>query len=52
MYNRNNEIKFESSMLKSSLCAYSDTYILVSQTITIDVAEADGNGKPLDEINK
>ena len=52
MYNRNNEIKFESSMLKSSLCAYSDTYILVSQTITIDGAEADGNGKPLDEINK
>ena len=39
-------------MLKSSLCAYSDAYILVSRTITIDGAEADGNQKPLDEINK
>ena len=39
-------------MLKSSLCAYSYAYILVSRTITIDGAEADGNQKPLDEINK
>ena len=34
-YNSNSQIKFKTSMLKSSLCDYSDTYILVSRTITI-----------------
>ena len=27
-YNKNNQIKFKASMLKSSLCDYSDAYIL------------------------
>ena len=35
MYNTNNQIKFKTSMLKSSLSNYSDVYILVSRTITI-----------------
>ena len=35
-YNANNQIKFKTSMLKSSLCDYSDAYILVSGIITID----------------
>ena len=39
-------------MLKSSLCDYSDVYILASGTITIDGAEADDNAKRLDERNK
>ena len=30
VYNTNSQIKFKTSMLKSSLCDYSDSYILVS----------------------
>ena len=33
-YNKDNEIRFKISMLKSSLCDYVDPYILVSGTIT------------------
>ena len=32
-YNTNSLIKFKTSMLRSSLCDYSDTYILVKGTI-------------------
>ena len=39
-------------MLKSSLCDYSDAYILVSGTVTIDGAGDDDNAKWLDERNK
>ena len=39
-------------MLKSSLCDYSDAYILVSGTITITEAGADDAAKRLDERNK
>ena len=35
IYNTDSPIKFETSMLKSSLCDYSDAYIIVSGTITI-----------------
>ena len=35
MYNTNSQIKFKTSMLKSSLCDYSDGYILVKWTISI-----------------
>ena len=31
----NSQIKFKTSMLKSSLCNYSDAYILVKGTITV-----------------
>ena len=34
-YNTNSQIKFKTSMLKSGLCDYSDTDILVSGTITV-----------------
>ena len=35
MYNINSQIKFKTSMLKPSLCDYSDAYILVSGTTTV-----------------
>ena len=34
-YNVNSQIKFKTTMLKSSLCDYSDAYILVKGTITV-----------------
>ena len=40
-YNTNNQIRFKNSMLRSSLCDYSDGYILVKGTITVqNTAEA------------
>ena len=47
-YNTNSQIKFKTWMLRSSLCDYSDAYILVSETIAITGAGA----RQLDEINK
>ena len=35
MYNTNSQMKFRTSTLRSSLCDYSDAYILVKGTITI-----------------
>ena len=40
-YNVNSQIKFKTTMLKSSLCDYSDAYILVKGTITITGAGDD-----------
>ena len=37
-YNVNSQIKFKTTMLKSSLCDYSDAYILVKGTIVINTA--------------
>ena len=34
-YNTNSDIRFKTTMLKSSLCDYSDAYILVKGRITI-----------------
>ena len=34
-YHVNSDIKFKITMLKSSLCDYSDAYILVTGTITV-----------------
>ena len=43
-YNVNSQIKFKTTMLKSSLCGYSDAYILVEGTITVNsTAAADAN---------
>ena len=42
-YNSNSQIKFKTSMLKSSLCDYSDSYIVVSGTISA-IALAAGGG--------
>ena len=35
-YNVNSQIKFKTTMLKSILCDYSDSYILVKGTITVN----------------
>ena len=35
VYHTNSQIKFKTSVLKSSLCDYSDAYILVSGTISV-----------------
>ena len=46
IYNVNIQIKFKTIMLKSSLCDYSDAYILVKGTITVNntaAADADAN---------
>ena len=45
-YNVNSQIKFKTTMLRSSLCDYSDAYILVKGTITVNniaAAGADAN---------
>ena len=51
VYSVNSQIKFKTTMLKSSLCDYSDTYVLVKGTITVnntaaaDAAENNTNKK-------
>ena len=42
VYNVNSQIKFKTTMLKSSLCDYSDAYILVKGTITVNSTAAPG----------
>ena len=45
-YKTNSKIKFSTWMLKSSLCDYSDTYVLVEGTIAVPntvAATADAN---------
>ena len=41
-YNVNSQIKFTTTMLKSSLCDYSDAYILVKGTIIVNNTSAQG----------
>ena len=41
-YNVNSQIKFKTTMLKSSLCDYSDAYILAEGTITVNNTAAQG----------
>ena len=41
-YNINSQIKFKTTMLKSSLCDYSDAYILVKGTISVNNTAAQG----------
>ena len=41
-YNVNSQIKFKTTMLKSSLCDYSDAYILVKGTIIVNNTAAQG----------
>ena len=35
-HNKDSQIKFKTSLLKSSLCDYSDAYILVKRTLSIE----------------
>ena len=47
-----NDIRFKTTMLRSSLCDYADAYILVKGTITITVESADDAVKQADERGK
>ena len=49
-YNVNSQIKFKTTMLKSTLCDYSDAYILVKGTITVNNTAVQGAGA--NNINK
>ena len=51
-YNVNRQIKFKTTMLKSSLCDCSDAYILVKGTITIAGAGVDVAARQADERDK
>ena len=51
-YNTNSQFKFKTSILRSSLSYNSNTYILVSGTITITGVGADDAAKRLDERDK
>ena len=51
-YNVNNQIKFKTTMLKSSLCDYSDAYILVKGKIKIRGAGDDAAARQADERDK
>ena len=51
-YDVNSQIKFKTTMLKSSLCGYSDAYILVKGTITINGRGADAAARQADERDK
>ena len=52
IYNVNSQIKFKTTMLKSSLCDYSDAYILVKGTIKITGAGADAAARQAYERDK
>ena len=51
-YNVNSQIKFKTTILKSSLCDYNDAYILVKGTITIIGIGADAAVRQADERDK
>ena len=48
-YNVNSQIKFKTIMLKSSLCDYSDAYIIVKGKITITGEGDDAAARQADE---
>ena len=41
-YSHNKQVKFKTSMVRSSLCDYGDAYTLVKGNITVNNATADG----------
>ena len=51
-YNVNSQIKFKTTMLKSNLCDYSDSYNLVEGKITITGAGDDAAARQADERGK
>ena len=52
-YNTNSQIKFKTSMLRSSLCDCSDAYILVSQLLVTITGEGNSDAaRRLDEIKE
>ena len=48
----NSNIKFKTTMLRSNLCDYADSYILVKRTITITGAGANAGERQADERDK
>ena len=52
MYNTNSDIRFKITVLKSSLCDYSDAYILIKGRITITGEGGDVAARQADERNK
>ena len=52
MYNTNSDTRFKNTMLKSSLCDYSDAYILGTGRITVNGAGDDAAAREADERNK
>ena len=48
----NSDIRFETTMLRSNLCDYADSYILVKGTVTITGAGDDAAARRADERNK
>ena len=51
-YNDEKQIRFKKTMLKSSLCDYSDAYILVKEKITVTGPGADAAARQVDERDK
>ena len=52
MFNTNSDIRFKMIMLKSTLCDYGDTYILVKGSIAITGAGDDAAARQADERDK
>ena len=52
LYNVKSDIRIKTTMLKSSLCDYSNAYILVKGRITITGTGADAAARQADERNK
>ena len=52
VYNVNCDVRFKTTVLKSSLCDYSDAYILVKGRIKITGAGADAAARQADERDK
>ena len=50
--NSNSQIKFKISMSRPSLCDYSDSYILVSGTITVAALAAGGGNNSIKVVFK
>ena len=50
--NTNSQFKFKTTLLKSSLCNYSDAYILVKETITVVAAGATAHARQDDKNNQ
>ena len=51
-YTTGSDIKFKTTMLRSSLCDYADAYILVKGTVTMTGATDDATARRAEERNK
>ena len=51
-YSTNSQIRFKTSILRSSLCNYSDAYILVSGTVTFAELPADRGNNNVEVVFK